>query len=38
MGEMLAAIPDFHSSGKGTMKRKELPAGINKKRSKDKDG
>ncbi len=33
MGVMLEAIPDFHSSGKGTMKRKELPPGIEKKDS-----
>ncbi|KKM05944.1 hypothetical protein LCGC14_1748910, partial [marine sediment metagenome] len=33
LGEMLAATPDFHSSGKGTMKRKALPPGIDKKQS-----
>ena len=33
LGEMLAEIPDFHSSGKGTMKRKELPEVIDKKQS-----
>jgi len=33
LGGMLAAIPDFHSSGKGTMKRKELPTAIDKKQS-----
>ncbi len=33
LGEMLAVIPDYHSSGKGTMKRKELPSGITKKES-----
>ncbi len=33
LGEMLAVIPDYHSSGKGTMKRKELPLGITKKES-----
>ena len=33
LGVMLENIPDFHSSGKGTMKRKELPPGIDKKES-----
>jgi len=33
LGEILAATPDFHSSGKGTMKRKSLPNGIDKKQS-----
>ena len=33
MGEILEAIPDFHSTGKGTMKRKELPDGVTKKQS-----
>jgi len=33
LGELLRAIPDFHSSGRGTMKRKQLPDGINKKLS-----
>ncbi len=33
LGTLLAAIPDFHSSGKGTMKRKSLPDGVDKKRS-----
>ena len=33
LGDFLKAIPDFHSSGKGTMKRKELPENITKKES-----
>jgi hypothetical protein len=36
-GEMLEATPDYHSSGKGTMKRKELPPGIDKKQSPKKE-
>jgi len=33
LGELLKDMDDFHSSGRGTMKRKELPNGINKKES-----
>jgi hypothetical protein len=33
MGGWIKDIPDFHSSGKGTMKRKELPGGVTKKES-----
>ena len=33
LGELLENMDDFHSSGRGTMKRKELPQGINKKES-----
>lgn len=33
LGELLAEIPDYHSTGRGTMIRKELPDGINKKTS-----
>ncbi|MBE0426374.1 MAG: hypothetical protein IBX72_06980 [Nitrospirae bacterium] len=33
LGELLKKIPDFHSSGRGTMKRKDLPEGITKKQS-----
>ncbi|MBE0427891.1 MAG: hypothetical protein IBX72_14755 [Nitrospirae bacterium] len=32
-GELLKKILDFHSSGRGTMKRKDLPEGITKKQS-----
>jgi len=33
LGELLEGIPDYHSSGRGTMKRKDLPPGITKKQS-----
>lgn len=33
LGELLRVIPDFHSTGKGTMKRKELPDNISKRTS-----
>ena len=33
LGEYILRLPDFHSSGKGTMKRKQLPEGIEKKKS-----
>jgi len=33
IGEIIAKIPDYHSAGRGTMKRKELPIGITKKQS-----
>jgi len=33
LGELIENTPDFHSSGKGTMKRKELPSGLDKKQS-----
>ena len=28
IGDLLSEIPDYHSQGRGTMKRKELPEGI----------
>jgi len=33
LGELLLTLPDFDSSGRGTMKRKDLPSGVNKKES-----
>lgn len=33
MGDSIKAMPDYHSAGRGTMKRKKLPEGIKKKLS-----
>lgn len=33
LGELVAKMPDFHSSGRGTMKRKTLPEGMSRKES-----
>ncbi len=34
LGEIIVLMPDGHSRGKATMKRKEPPGGINKKQCK----